>query len=109
MEKEKIEKIVADFNEKFKTKLNNVNLLLDIFKEYVSLNMSDFTDDLKVKKMLEVEEEIIETFSKDELELFEKFNDLKEKCYDDEVEKAFIYGACFYKELEKELNLKELE
>lgn len=111
MKNKNIKKIVDKFNKEFKTKLKvgNINLLVDIFNEYVSFNISDSLGNLKVKEILEVEEEIIETFSKDELELFKKFNDLKEKYYDDEIEKTFVYGACFYKELEKELNLEELE
>ena len=98
------EDIIENFNKDFdiKINLNNKKLLKEIFREYVSQNTSARINDFKI------EEEIRKTFSKKELELFDKWDNLKDDYYSNEIEKVFIYGACFYKELDNELNIKEL-
>ena len=104
------EDIIENFNKDFdiKINLNNKKLLKEIFREYVSQNTSARINDFKMKKVLKIEEEIRKTFSKKELELFDKWDNLKDDYYSNEIEKVFIYGACFYKELDNELNIKEL-
>ena len=104
------EDIIENFNEDFdiRINLNNKKLLKEIFREYVSQNTSARINDLKMKKVLKIEGEIRKTFSKKELELFDKWDNLKDDYYSNEIEKVYIYRDCFYKELDNELNIKEL-
>ncbi len=95
--------IIQNFNKDFETKIkiDNVNFLMNLYYNFLSLQTSDRTSDRNVlSKLVEVEEKLNNTLNDKQKELLEQFNDLKDKLFDEEEKRIFIYGYCLHKALE---------
>lgn len=101
------EKIVEHFNKDFNTKLqaNNMEFLLSMFRTYIREDMTDMLDKQETKKLFDTEQKLYDTFSKEQKELYEKWNRLKDDYYNKMIEQSFVYGICTYKQFEKEANI----
>ena len=99
----KAKQIIQNFNKDFETKIkiDNVNFLMNLYYNFLSLQTSDRTSDRNVlSKLVEVEEKLNNTLNDKQKELLEQFNDLKDKLFDEEEKRIFIYGYCLHKALE---------
>lgn len=99
----KAKQIIQNFNKDFETKIkiDNVNFLMNLYYNFLSLQTSDRTSDRNVlSELVEVEEKLNNTLNDKQKELLEQFNDLKDKLFDEEEKRIFIYGYCLHKALE---------
>lgn len=103
---QKINKIIKNFNKDF-----NVNIeikdkvfLIDIFQNFINLNMSSMISNEMNNKILELEEKIKAILGEDN-KLFEEWNEIQDNYLVNIVEQAFIYGVCTLKQIQDEINL----
>lgn len=99
----KAKQIIENFNKDFETmiKVDNANFLMNLYYNFLSLQSTDRTSNRDVlKELVEVEEQLNNTLDDKQKELLEQFNDLKDKLFDEEEKRIFLYGYCLHKALE---------
>lgn len=103
----KAEQIIKNFNADFDTriKVDNVNLLMNLYYNFLSLQSSDQTSDRTIlAELVDVEEKLNSTLNEEQKTLWDNFNDLKDKLFDEEEKRIFLYGYCLNKALEIQIN-----
>ena len=103
----KAEQIIQNFNDDFniRIKLDNVNLLMNLYYNFLSLQSSDNTSDRTIlAELVDVEEKLNNTLNEEQKTLWDNFNDLKDKLFDEEEKRIFLYGYCLNKALEVQIN-----
>lgn len=103
----KAEQIIKNFNADFDTriKVDNVNLLMNLYYNFLSLQSSDQTSDRTIlAELVDVEEKLNSTLNEEQKTLWDNFNDLKDKLFDEEEKRIFLYGYCLNKALEVQIN-----
>lgn len=99
----KAEQIIQNFNCDFDTriKVDNINLLMNLYYNFLSLQASDQTSDRTIlAELVDVEEKLNSTLNEEQKTLWDNFNDLKDKLFDEEEKRTFLYGYCLNKALE---------
>lgn len=102
----KAEQIIQNFNDDFNTciKIDNVNLLMNLYYNFLSLQSSDQTSDRKIlAKLVDVEEKLNNSLDEEQKKLLDSFNELKDELFDEEEKRIFLYGYCLNKALEIEI------
>ena len=103
----KIENIIIftkQFNKEFGSKIEisnkNIPLLLNMFNEYIEQNFktSDLYNEI-LGRIVELEEQLKETLTDEQQDLFDKWDIYKDELNQYTSEKSFIYGYCLDKEL----------
>lgn len=102
----KIENVITftkQFNKEFGTKIKisnkNIPLLLNMFHEYIELSFKVspvYTEILD--KIVELEEQLKDTLTDEQQDLFDKWDTYKEELNQYTSERSFIYGGCCDKE-----------
>ena len=103
----KAEQIIQNFNADFniKIKFDNVNLLMNLYYNFLSLQSTDQTSDRSIlAELVNVEEELNNILNEEQKTLWDNFNDLKDKLFDEEEKRIFLYGYCLNKALEVQIN-----
>lgn len=102
----KIENILIftkQFNQEFGSKIEisnkNIPLLLNMFNEYIeqTFKTSDLYNEI-LGKIVELEEQLKETLTDEQQDLFDKWDIYKDELNQYTSEKSFIYGVCCDKE-----------
>ena len=102
----KAEQIIQNFNCDFDTriKVDNINLLMNLYYNFLSLQSSDQTSDRKIlAELVDVEEKLNNTLDEEQKKILDSFNELKDKLFDEEEKRIFLYGYCLNKALEIEI------
>lgn len=103
----KAEQIIQNFNDDFdiRIKLDNVNLLMNLYYNFLSLQSSDKTSDRSIlAELVNVEEELNNSLNEEQRKLLDSFNELKDRLFDEEEKRIFLYGYCLNKALEIQIN-----
>ena len=103
----KAEQIIQNFNCDFDTriKVDNINLLMNLYYNFLSLQASDQTSDRKIlAELVDVEEKLNYSLDEEQKKLLDSFNELKDKLFDEEEKRIFLYGYCLNKALEVQIN-----
>ena len=101
------EQIIQNFNSDFDTriKVDNINLLMNLYYNFLSLQSSDQTSDRSIlTELVKVEEQLNNSLTEEQRILLDSFNDLKDKLFDEEEKRIFLYGYCLNKALEIQIN-----
>ena len=102
----KIENIIIftkQFNKEFGSKIEisnkNIPLLLNMFNEYIeqTFKTSDLYNEI-LGKIVELEEQLKNTLTDEQQDLFDKWDIYKDELNQYTSEKSFIYGVCCDKE-----------
>ena len=102
----KIENILIftkQFNKEFGSKIEisnkNIPLLLNMFNEYIeqTFKTSDLYNEI-LGRIVELEEQLKETLTDEQQDLFDKWDIYKDELNQYTSEKSFIYGVCCDKE-----------
>lgn len=102
----KIENIIIftkQFNQEFGSKIEisnkNIPLLLNMFNEYIeqTFKTSDLYNEI-LGRIVELEEQLKETLTDEQQDLFDKWDIYKDELNQYTSEKSFIYGVCCDKE-----------
>ena len=102
----KIENILIftkQFNQEFGSKIEisnkNIPLLLNMFNEYIeqTFKTSDLYNEI-LGRIVELEEQLKETLTDEQQDLFDKWDIYKDELNQYTSEKSFIYGVCCDKE-----------
>ena len=102
----KIENIIIftkQFNKEFGSKIEisnkNIPLLLNMFNEYIeqTFKTSDLYNEI-LGRIVELEEQLKNTLTDEQQDLFDKWDIYKEELNQYTSEKSFIYGVCCDKE-----------
>ena len=102
----KIENILIftkQFNQEFGSKIEisnkNIPLLLNMFNEYIeqTFKTSDLYNEI-LGRIVELEEQLKETLTDEQQDLFDKWDIYKEELNQYTSERSFIYGVCLNKE-----------
>ncbi len=102
----KAEQIIQNFNDDFKTKLkvDNINLLMNLYYNFLSLQSTDQTSDRTIlAELVDVEDKLNNSLNEEQKILWDNFNELKDKLFDEEEKRTFLYGYCLNKALEIKL------
>ncbi len=111
MSENRIEEILKNFDEHFKTSMNdrikNKSIIMRIFDEFLR-EIYEVDDAYKIA--LETKEQVVKELQLNEKqqELFEKWEECENEILDNRVERAFIYGFSISDE-EREESKKEYE
>lgn len=99
-----IKKFIEMFNKDFKGKIKNMQttFLIDLYKNYINLNISNPTNSEVFKNLEILDNKICERLNDEDQKLFRKWTEIQENYLIDTAEQAFIYGFCVCRQLENE-------
>lgn len=99
-----IKKFIEMFNKDFKGKIKNkqTTFLIDLYKNYINLNVSNPTNSEVFKNLEILDNKICEKLNDENQKLFRKWSEIQENYLIDTAEQAFIYGFCVCRQLENE-------
>ena len=101
----KIQKLIDQFNKDFMTKLKsgNIKFLGRMYDNFINQFSSSPNDEKDFDKLSELEEKLMSSFTPEQAELFEQWNETKEHIYNDMQQQSFVYGVCAYQQINKEV------
>ena len=85
-----------------KIKNKQTTFLIDLYKNYINLNVSNPVNSEVFKNLEILDNKICEKLNEEDQKLFRKWTEIQENYLVDTAEQAFIYGFCVYKQLENE-------
>lgn len=103
----KIQELIKNFNEDFKTKLpaESTPFLNEFFENYINVYSSENANKENLEKFVELEEKISGIYNKEQMSLFDKWNEIQDKLLDNVARQSFVYGYCTCKQLDKETKM----
>ena len=92
----KIKEFIKNFNDDFKCNIpsDTKAFLVDLYENFIIFNTSNNAEKDYIAKIAEVDEKINTILKKEQLELYNKFDKLKDEMYSNTIEQAFVYGYC---------------
>lgn len=102
-EDEFIEQFDKSFKTNLKKKVNETPLLIDMFHNYISqeFKKSDLYESI-IDELVSIEDDFRGSFTKEQKELFEKWESCRDELENYTIEQSFIYGYCLNNELQIE-------
>ena len=94
MTQDDVQRYIAMFNEDFlgNIKVNDTSFLINLFENFINI----------IEKL---DEEITQRLDGEDRRLFKEWTQMQEENLLNTAEQAFIYGMCFYKQIEKATEL----
>lgn len=107
MTQDDVQRYIAMFNEDFlgNIKVNDTSFLINLFENFININMSDPNSSSIFTKIEKLDEEITQRLDGEDRRLFKEWTQMQEENLLNTAEQAFIYGMCFYKQIEKATEL----
>ena len=92
------------FDTKQKENIGNYNVLIDMFRNYISqeFKRNNFYEKI-IDDLDSIEDKLRGSFTKEQKSLLEKWEEVRDKQENYTIEQSFIYGYCF----DKEINLEK--
>lgn len=108
MTQEDVQRYIAMFNEDFlgNIKVNDTSFLINLFENFININMSDPNTSGIFEKIEKLDEAIRKKLDDEGRKLFDEWTQIQEENLLNTAEQAFIYGVCFYKQIEKSTDMK---
>ena len=99
----KIRKFIQNFNKDFNCKIpdDTKTFLIDLYENFILLNSSSKVEVKYLEKIVELEDKINKKLNSAELNLFNEFDRLKDKMWQETNEESFVYGYCVCELLHK--------
>lgn len=102
-----INRFINMFNKDFKCKIENgdFKFLIDLFENYINLEISDPSESRIYESLEELDERLNQKLDDEGKKLFKNWNKIQDEYLLDTAEQAFIYGFCVCKQLEMETRI----
>lgn len=109
MTEEDVQKYVAMFNDDFQgnIKVKNTSFLINLFENFININLSEPNSSEIFEKIEKLDEEIKQKLDDEGRNLFDEWTQIREENMLNTAEQAFIYGMCFYKQIEKSTDIEK--
>lgn len=103
----KIQELIKNFNEDFKTKLpeKETPFLNEFFDGYINVYSKEKQNRENLDKFVELEEKISKSCNEEQMNLFDKWNAIQDDYLHNAVRQSFVYGYCTCKQLDKETKM----
>lgn len=107
MTEEDVQRYIAMFNQDFQgnIKVNDTSFLINLFENFININMADPNTSGIFEKIEKLDEEITQRLDEEGRKLFDEWTQIREENMLNTAEQAFIYGMCFYKQIEKSTDI----
>ena len=99
----KIKEFIKNFNDDFKCNIpsDTKAFLVDLYENFIIFNTSNNAEKDYIAKIAELDETLNNILNKEQLEIYKRFDTLKDEMSSNTIEQAFVYGYCVCELLHK--------
>ena len=98
-----ISRFIENFNKDFKASIppDTLSFLEDLYENYVSISSTNDTETEYISELEKLVEQLNNSLNADQLEIFNKYDDVKDSLLVNNNKHAFVYGFCVCELLHK--------
>ena len=92
----KLHEFIKNFNEDFKCNISSEtkSFLVKLYENFIIFNTSNKAEKNYISQIVELDEKLNTILNKEQLELYNQFDKLKDEMTSNTIEQAFVYGYC---------------